>query len=236
MLQFFKRKIRDYYINNQSIPDVKKSLQFLKASGYAPSCIFDIGAYEGEFAKLCFSLWPSSSVVCFEPLKAKYDMLKNWAAAEKRVKAIHGLVGNENIEQVKFNENETASSVLDEFNSTNFSTTYQPMRTLDNCIKEFSLPVPSFVKIDTQGFEYQVVEGLLGNIKNVDVVLAELNHIDIHKNVKLAEEVIHLLYQNGFVIFDIAEIHRRPKDNAIWQTDFVFVKKDSIFRQDKSWK
>jgi len=236
MIQLIKNKFKGYFINNLSIPNFNKSMERLKELGFKPKTIFDIGAYKGDFTKLCLKLWNDTNVVCFEPLKDKYENLEKWSKEDKRIKVIHGLLGDENNDNVKFNESETASSVLDEYISKDFKTEYHKMRTLDFCIKEFNLNIPNLVKIDTQGFEFQIISGLLQNLNKVDIIIAELNHIDIHKNVKLAEDVINLLYTNDFIIYDIVEIHRRPFDNAIWQTDFMFVRKNSFLRENKQWK
>jgi hypothetical protein len=90
------------------------------------------------------------------------------------------------------------------------------------------------LKIDT-GYEYEVLKGASTALHNCQLVLAELNFMDIHKNVKLADEVISFLKQFDFVMYDITEIHRRPSDNALWQVDFMFVKENSFLRQNKKW-
>lgn len=236
MIELIKNKLKGYFIDNLAIPNFQKSLHRLKELGFKPNTVYDIGAYKGDFARLCLGLWDETKVVCFEPLEAQYKILSQWSKDEKRIKVIHGLLGEEDKDNVKFNENETASSVLNESVSKDFKTGFHKMRKLDSCIKEFNLPIPNLLKIDTQGYEYQILKGFSENLEKVEVVIAELNHIDIHENVKLAEEVIGLLYAHGFVIYDIVEIHRRPFDNAIWQTDFMFVKKDSFLRKNKQWK
>ncbi len=235
MIRLIKNKLKNHFINNLSIPNCNKSLERIQKLGFRPQTVFDVGAYKGEFSKACLDLWKDVEVVCFEALKDKATELDNWSKTEQRIRVIAGLVGDEYNETVKFNEKETASSVLNEFECSDFDTGFHIMRTLDYCIEEYQLNVPSLLKIDTQGFEYQVIKGLLKNLDKVEVIIAELNHIDIHKDVKLAEEVIGLLYSKGFVIYDILEIHRRPSDNATWQTDFMFVKKDSFLRYSKKW-
>lgn len=236
MIRLVKNKLKRYFINNLSIPYITKSLERLKDLGYTPNTIYDIGAYQGDFAKLCLQIWPAANVVCFEPIKDQIIQLEDWAREEDRIKVIHGLLGEENKANVKFNEGKTASSVLDEHGSHNFKEVHYTMRTLDSCIEKFDLSVPSLVKIDTQGYEYQILQGFTKNLKYADIIIAELNHIDIHKNVKMAEEVIQLLYRNDFVIYDIVEIHRRPFDKALWQTDFMFVKRNSFLRDNKQWQ
>ena len=145
------------------------------------------------------------------------------------------LLGEEDDKTVVFNKAETASSVLVEHETNDFEKEEKTMVSLDTLINESNLPHPDFLKLDTQGYEYQILSGAETSLQNIEVILAELNHIDIHQNVILAEEVISLLFSKGFVIFDIAEMHRRPLDQALWQTDFIFVKKNSSLRNSKSW-
>jgi len=236
MIHLIRQKLKKYFVDNGSLPNFEHSLKRLQLLGYSPAVVYDIGAYKGDFARLSLSIWPEANVFCFEPLSEKFAELKVWATVDKRVQAMNILAGNANSEAVSFNENETASSVLQEHLSKEFITSSKTMHTLDYCIDELNLPVPSLLKIDTQGYEYQVLQGVLKHLGSVEVVIAELNHIDLHKDVHLAEDVIQLLYLNGFVMYDVAEIHRRPFDSALWQTDFIFVKKDSALRSDKRWK
>ncbi|MES2807631.1 MAG: FkbM family methyltransferase [Bacteroidota bacterium] len=235
MIGLIKRKLKSYFIDNLSIPNLSKSLQRINQLGYKPAAIFDVGAYKGDFARLCLDVWPNANIVCFEPIEEKAKLLQDWADKDSRITVIQGLLGDENNDSVKFNESETASSVLDEFISKDFNTKYHRMRTLDRCIAEFKLNPPNILKIDTQGFEYQILQGIKENLQHVEVIIAELNFIDIHENVKLAGETIAFLKGYDFVVYDITEIHRRPYDKAMWQADFMFVKKDSVFRQDKRW-
>ncbi|MCX6239088.1 MAG: FkbM family methyltransferase [Bacteroidia bacterium] len=235
MITLLKRKIKDHFIRNSQIPTPKISLERLKNNGFKPDIIFDVGAYHGEFAKMCLEIWPKSKVVCFEALEEKIALLKEISEKDHRISVIPGLVGDEDNENVCFNENESASSVLDEYESKNFTKVFHKMRKLETCIKEFILPIPNLLKIDTQGFEYPVLKGIESKLNSIDIILAELNFIDIHKDVKLSHEVIRLLNDYNFLPFDIAQIHRRPIDNAVWQVDYIFVKKNSPLRSNKNW-
>ena len=110
------------------------------------------------------------------------------------------------------------------------------MKRLDGMIDEKIIPIPSFLKIDTQGYEYQILKGLGKYLKQVEYILLETNLLDIHKDVKLISDIVKLLDKNDFAMYDITEIHRRPLDNAVFQVDYIFVKKDSFLRQNKRWK
>lgn len=234
MKQFLKKILDTHYKKRFYIPDPLYSLQLLKKQGFVPKTIFDVGAYNGEFAKMVAGIWTDANIICFEGLSDKVEKL-NQNISSSRIKIIEGLVGERNDDKVKFFKVESATSVLEENTPNNFEVGYQKMHTLDYCIDTYNLDFPGLLKIDTQGYEYNVLKGFEKNIHHTEVVLAELNFIDIHKEVKLAYDVIELLNAHGFVIFDICQLHRRPSDKALWQADFIFIKKTSSLLLNKSW-
>lgn len=235
MFNEIKKMLRNNLISKYQIPSIESSLFLLKENGFNPRTIFDIGAYKGEFALLSKLVWKDCEIVCFEPLSQQVKLLKGIAESIPKMKVIEGVVGEEK-KIIEFNEAETASSCLNEQIEQGFLKTEKSMNTLVNYISDYNLNKPDLLKIDTQGYEYQVLIGAEDILGSVDVILAELNFIDIHKNVYLAADVINFLDKKDFVLYDIAEIHRRPFDNAIWQTDFIFIKKDSFLRKEKTWK
>lgn len=234
MKRIIKEFVDNIYKSKLYIPDPLYSLKLLKKAGFEPKTVYDVGAYNGDFATMVLNIWPKCKVNCFEALSEKVSLLQAKFRNEN-VEIFEGLVGEKIDDLVEFHEVESASSVLEEQLSNEFPTTIKKMRTLDHYIMDLNLDIPQLLKIDTQGYEYYVLKGINNNIRSVDVVLAELNFIDIHKNVKLAHEVINFLADNGFVIFDICQLHRRPSDRALWQADFIFVKEDFILRQNKKW-
>lgn len=235
MIKKLKKILKEKLISKYEIPNVETSLFHLNKYGFKPKNIFDVGAYKGDFALLANKIWSHSKIVCFEPLSKQITFLKELEKQHNNIKVIEGVVGDKK-KEIEFNEAETASSCLSEQIEQGFPKTIKQMNTLSNYIREYNLESPNLLKIDTQGYEYQVLLGCTDFIAEIDVILAELNFLDIHKNVFLAADVIKFLDENDFVIYDIAEIHRRPFDNAIWQTDFIFIKKDSFLRSEKKWK
>jgi len=230
-----KKLIKQFFVRRLGVPNQTSSLSLLQKQGFTPKTVFDVGAYKGDFAELAKSIWPETEVHCFEPLKEKAIDIGNRFKTVGKVHVHNVLLGEEDDKTVVFNKAETASSVLVEHETNDFEKEEKTMVSLDTLINESNLPHPDFLKLDTQGYEYQILSGAETSLQNIEVILAELNHIDIHQNVILAEEVISLLFSKGFVIFDIAEMHRRPLDQALWQTDFIFVKKNSSLRNSKSW-
>src|SRR5579864_9149770 len=112
------------------VPSVERALTALAGRGFRPQVVFDVGAYHGEFATFCRTLFqPPPKVVCFEPLAAALARLRA-IEAHGDITLIPGLVGAADRDRVEFHEMETASSVLPEHKRCPATVAYHAMRRL----------------------------------------------------------------------------------------------------------
>ena len=83
--------------------------------------------------------------------------------------------------------------------STNKNTYKVQINTLDNYIDEKKILKIDFLKIDTEGYEYEVLNGLKKNFDKVRMILLE-HHYDnmIDKGYKFAD-INSLLIENNFI-------------------------------------
>ncbi len=229
--------IRQYLARKLRVPEIPYALERLRKIGFKPTQIFDVGAYQGDFAKLCLNIWSDAKVVCFEAQELKVNQLKQIALENQAISVFPGLLGAEIKEQVALHLSETASSVFAEHINQNFRVQFYPMRTIDQIVQEhFNNRSPDFLKIDVQGYELEVLKGAEKSLPQIQVILAEINLLDIHENVPLLAEVVSWLNERDWVVYDICALTRRPLDQALWQTDFIFVPSSSPFRANKQWK
>ena len=233
---FFRAKLRNYLARRLRVPEIPFALERLSATGFQPTRIFDVGAYQGEFSQCCLSIWPNAKIACFEALEHKVLQLQQLASCNSAMQVFPGLLGAEAQEQVPLHQAETASSVMVEQISQNFPVTFHSMRTVDSIVQEhFGGHSPDFLKLDVQGYELEVLKGAEKSLANMHVILAEVNLLDIHQNVPLLAEVISWLNDRDWVTYDICGLTRRPLDQALWQADFIFVPRSSSLRSDKRW-
>jgi len=231
-----RNKIRDYVARKSGAPRIPFALERLAGLGFQPRSIFDVGAYEGEFAKECLRIWPQTIVACFEPLHQKVEHLNRLSKLYPSIQVFAGLLGAQSQERVPLNESETASSVLVENIPQNFQVNYYPMRTVDQVVQEYHhTPVPDLLKIDVQGYELEVLKGAETSLPGIRVILAEVNFLDIHQNVPLLSDMVAWLDARGWVAYDVCGLTRRPLDQALWQADLIFVPRASALRADKRW-
>jgi len=219
------------------VPEVRFALERLSAVGFQPITVFDVGAYRGDFARLCLQIWPTCNVACFEALEPKVNELRTLEHLTGRVQVFNCLLGASAAADVPFHTSETASSILSEHHDQGFSIENYPMRTIDDVVAEsFASVELSLLKIDVQGYELEVLKGARHSLSRFELLLLELNLLDIHRDVPLLADVIGWLDDQGFIAYDICGLTRRPLDRALWQADFIFVPKTSSLRADKRWK
>lgn len=215
--------IRGMLARRLHVPEIPVALAHVRTLGFSPRHIADVGAYQGEFTRLCRELWPKAHIHAFEPQTVP-------GLEESPNVSIHRcLLGAANAEEVPLRAAATAASVLEEYVHHEI-TGRHPMRTLDETI-----PAADFIKLDVQGYELEVLRGAQRCLAGAKLLLAEMNLLDIHQGVPLLAEVVAWLDARGWVAYDVCGLTRRPLDGALWQADMLFVPRESPLRADKRW-
>lgn len=236
MFRALRNAVRTRLTRRWDVPSIQFALERLKQNGFSPEFVFDVGAYQGDFAALCFQLWPQTTVTCFEVLPEPASRILAMTDRQKNLRLIPCLMGAEIQQQVPFNLGETASSVLEESAHPNTNKALFPMRTIDDVVdRDLQGRVPEFLKMDVQGYELEVLKGATRSLPSVQVILAEVNLLDIYENVPLIAEFMSWMHDRGWAAYDICGLIRRPLDRALWQADMIFVPENSSFRKNKHY-
>ncbi len=236
-MSIFRRLIPNSIQEKLDVPDMFRSISKLKDLGFNPKTIVDVGAYHGEWTKEMQEVFPNSSFLMVEPMSEKANLLDEMAnQSNGKIRFEQALLAAQANQEVVFHQGETASSVLAEHkDNDDFEKVTKQTTTLALLLEKNQINKIDFLKIDTQGYELEILKGATEALKNTDVVLLEVSLLDIHQNVPLLHEVCNFMYQYGFVTYDICSFTRRPLDKALWQSDFIFVKENSPFRANKNW-
>jgi FkbM family methyltransferase len=211
-------------------PSMKFGLSAMAKRGFSPRTVVDVGAFEGDWSRLAREIWPQSRILMFEPnvqKQARVSVVANSLGASLFCE----LLGADDGAPVSFNVMESGSSVLGERSPLDRTVENRKLRRIDTVIEELESPV--FVKIDTQGYELEVLKGAQRILPKVDAILLEVAIIEINQGAPLLDEVVAFLKLLGFVTYDILEFHRRPLDGALNQIDILFVRENSPLIADK---
>ena len=218
MLKFFSSKFLDFFDNIHK----KKIFNFLKSKNIKKiNTFFDIGAHRGETIEYFGRKFDIDNIYSFEPSPINFKYLKKNTEIYKKKLHIKNLVienfglGKDKNQQI-FNQSLESSSSsfkkvnLDSnylkkkkffFNLKNlyFDQTYNVrLKTLDEYIEKNEIKAIDFLKIDTEGYELEVLQGLKKNFKIVNIILLE-HHYDnmIDKGYKF-KDINDILTKNNF--------------------------------------
>jgi FkbM family methyltransferase len=223
----YKRDIKEHL----GVPSLHWSLMNIKRLGFHPKLALDVGAYEGDWALSFAEVFVSSEVLMIEGQPKKRDKLENICKQNRNLSYHIALISPEDGKKLLFDENETASHVTNTIGS---NTKEVVSESLDEIIKRNGLKYPDFLKLDVQGFEIEVLSGGRQCLGNAEFCLLEVTMIDLG-NTTLVLDVMNYMDSRGFQLYDITQLMRRPFDKALFQSDFLFIKKTSSLVAARRW-
>ena len=227
-------KAKEYLKRKVGVPDMFVSLERLRGLGFNPGQIVDVGAFEGEWTATTSLIFPNAKILMVEAMPQKepaLQPLKSNSNIDYEIAVLGAIDGKD----VFFTELETASSVLEE-NAATHNRIKRQTSSLNSILAKRNIAKVDLIKLDVQGYELEVLAGFDKYMDTTDAILTEASLLDIHKGVPLVRDMINYMGDRGFVLYDICSVStRRPLDNALWQTDLLFVKENSVFRQDKRY-
>lgn len=145
-----------------------------------PISIFDVGANYGQTALHYNSLFNTAKIFSFEPVKASYEKLINETQTIKNISCHNIALGeeNNNVEIYLHKEENSQLNSLKAINSNQTGITKETINvvTLDNFAKGQKIETIDLLKIDTEGFELEVLKGAYSFLKNkkIKAILCEV--------------------------------------------------------------
>ena len=218
---------------------------FIKTISSSLKLTLDIGANTGKYTQLILDE-TKSNVISFEPLKEAFKDLKNIEKVyPERLKAFNYAVGDKN-EYLDLNTSNSKSEKASFSKDTDKLTFYEQENnikinteviTLDSFFKNNPKLIDEkeldFIKIDTEGFELEVIIGAKNLIekKKPKFIQLEFNWHQLFKKQTMYEFSKYLedydLYQLlpfGKKLIRVDPI--RPETNIFHLSNFVYIRKD----------
>ena len=201
----------------------KKWIKFLKKNNYSEfKLLIDIGAHKGESIKIFSKNFIIKKIISFEASPINYKYLKK--EIEKNEKAYSNteivlentaLGAEDKIIQFKQFDESSSSTIkeIDEksnyykrkfrlINFFNNKKIYQKIKIRISKLKDYiernNIKKIDFMKIDTEGYEFEILLGLESKIELVDIIMFEHHYDNMIKKNYTFENINKLLIKNNF--------------------------------------
>jgi FkbM family methyltransferase len=192
--------------------------------------VLDVGASDSRWSYMCMKYFPSASYLLVEANKVHSDKLNAFCAKHQNALRVIAAAGNRDGECIFDASDPFGGAVDTDAKSDDINICTIPMISLDNEVKRNNLNGPFFFFFYTHGFELNILEGAKNILKEASLVVIEAYIFKLHSKSPLFYELCAYMDNIGFFPIDFSEPMWRPKDKALWQLDFFFVKKeDNVF-------
>ena len=200
--------------------------------------VLDVGANIGQYAKSLRKLNYAGKIISFEPLNQPYEQLVRnsqndplWEIAPRMA------IGDKDAEiEINVSANSYSSSIrkiLEAHINNAPASKYVgkesvAMAKLDSIGDTFVSGYESvFLKIDTQGYESNVIEGAMNFLKKVKGMQIELSLVPLYEEQALFVDLLDKIYSLGYELYDITPIFLDQASGRMLQVDGVFFKSGS---------
>lgn len=212
--------------------DVRRALP-----GYKPRVVFDIGANTGQSAKYFLGCFQGARVLCFEPVQETYLQLCKNLSGEKRASCYRIALGATNrLGLMRIDGTSDLHRLIDEKESMDgrhgHRTELVPVGTLDDFCQSNNVEQIGYLKIDTEGGDFEVLMGagqMLAE-NRIDLVQVEAGMNPTNEYHVAFESFKANLERNGYLLFGIYEqvLEWARREPALRRANPVFISRKMV--------
>lgn len=196
-------------------------LRGLKATGFEPRVIFDIGACVLHWTNEAHKIWPDATIIAFDAFDKAEFLYK-----EKGMPYHIGVLSKRTGDVVEWFENAMFPTGNSYYREVGCSSDFFPIGTgvprvtwsLDDIVAKSNFPLPDLVKIDVQGAERDVIEGGLHAIGHAKHMVVEMQHTRYNDGAPMVGETLPWIESLGWK----CAVHRLHDNGP--DADYAFIR------------
>jgi FkbM family methyltransferase len=197
---------------------------------FAINTLVDVGANKGQFSLLA-SRKKNIKIFAFEPNRSPASVFKEIFLRNKNILLFQVAIGDKSsLSNFNISNRDDSSSL---YKITKNQTSIFPgthivrseivaVKRLDKILSKNDIKGQSLLKIDVQGFEYNVLIGCGKLLNNFKYIYCECSFVELYLNQKKTHHIISFLNKNGFILIEIFNPILSNEQNVI-QADFLFM-------------
>lgn len=197
--------------------------------------VLDVGANEGQYARLLRQVGFRGRIVSFEPLSSAHGRLSLLARKDPMwIVAPRMAIGDRDGEiRVNVASKSVASSVLPMMGALEradrglayIGAEVVPVYQLDRAAAAYlSGTNDVFLKVDVQGYEREVLQGASNLLRRIGGVQLELSFVPLYQGQALFREMLEGMRALGFAVWGILPGLADDESGRLLQTDVIFFR------------
>lgn len=200
--------------------------------------VLDVGANIGQYGSALRASGFNGRLVSCEPLPDAFERLARRASSDQNWTALHTAVGAESgTGTINVSANSYSSSMLPMTDAHRnaapgsgfVSTASVAMTTVRELVRTHDLaPTRTMLKIDTQGFESQVLDGAGELLDELVAVQLELSFVQLYAGQQLFDQVVARMAEHDYAIYALEAGFADPRTGRMLQCDGLFVRGDHM--------
>lgn len=200
--------------------------------------VLDVGANIGQYASALRASGYRGAIVSCEPLSDAFAHLQRRAAPDPDWTVRRTAVGSEvGAADINVSANSFSSSLLEMTDahtgaapgSETVAAENVPLTTVAELAGELGLdPDKTLLKIDTQGYEAQVLDGAGPLVGKLAAISVELSFVPLYAGQQLFDELVTRLRAAGYVLYAIEGGFGDRRTGRMLQCDGLFVRADLV--------
>ena len=214
-------------------------LRQLRQSGFRPGIIIDCGANRGQWSGIARSVFADSEFHLIEAQRECWPVLESVAARRGRTQLHRTAVtapGTTRVQMHRGGSEISTGAFVVASGEPHGADLDAPATTLDALFAARVQPGErTLLKLDIEGHEIEALRGATALLDRVEVIISEVRFFDINGSGRpVFADVMALLAERGFALFDFASLSSRLRDQRLWLGDAVFIRRDSPLAADIS--
>lgn len=196
--------------------------------------VLDIGANVGQFGQMVRTAGFAGRIVSVEPLDSAHQVLAKRSSSDAQWSTVHAAVGNEpGSTTINIAGNSYSSSLLTmtqrhlsaDPRSATVGTQDVRVTTVVELVRDRGIePERGLLKVDTQGFERQVLDGAGNLLDRFAAIQLELSFVELYEGQQLYDELVAELNSHGLELWTL-ETGISDETGRLLQCDGLFMRK-----------